>query len=87
MMPHTKIYLKYFDYGESDVILCECCMGNKAVDIHHVYGRGEGKDVITNLMAVCRKCHEKAHNGKLTKSELQFIHNNVLANNRKKFVL
>jgi 5-methylcytosine-specific restriction endonuclease McrA len=86
MQRHTKIYYKYFDYGEQDVILCECCH-KPAVDIHHIHGRyGSQANTIKNLMALCRKCHDKAHGEKLSKSDLQYIHNNVLANNSKQFV-
>lgn len=64
MKKHTKIYLEHFDYSISDFIPCECC-GEKAVDIHHIIARGMGgdykgiKDVIENLMALCRACHVK----------------------------
>jgi len=85
MQKHTRIYMKYFDYGEQDVILCEVCQC-QACDIHHINGRGKGKDVIKNLMALCRDCHTKAHEGKLSKSELQYIHNNFLQGNRIKFI-
>ena len=85
MQRHTKIYYKYFDYGEQDIILCECCK-RPAVDVHHVQGRGKGKDVIENLMALCRLCHEMANSSKLSKAELQYIHNNVLVGNRKNFI-
>jgi 5-methylcytosine-specific restriction endonuclease McrA len=47
-------------YKNSDFIPCEVC-GRQAVDIHHIKARGMGgsndKDVIENLMAVCRSCH------------------------------
>jgi hypothetical protein len=59
MQKHTKIYFDYFDYTESDFIPCEIC-GHKAVDIHHIHGRGKDKDVISNLMALCRPCHIKS---------------------------
>jgi len=88
MQKHTKIYMQYFDHGEQDVILCEACHA-PAVDVHHIEGRGEGKDVIKNLIALCRKCHERAHGiGKhpISKGELQLIHNNYLAGNHKKFI-
>lgn len=88
MQKHTRIYYKYFDYGEQDVVLCEAC-GRPAVDIHHIDGRGKGKDVIENLIALCRKCYERAHGiGKypLSKGEVQFIHNNFLNGNKKQFV-
>jgi len=85
MTKHCRIYMQYFDYGEQDVILCEACK-RPAADIHHVNGRGKGKDVIENLMALCRKCHTKAHEGKLTKGELKLIHNCFLAGQRKIFI-
>lgn len=47
-------------YDTSDFIPCEVC-GGRAVDIHHIEARGMGgskeKDVIENLMALCRACH------------------------------
>lgn len=52
--------MDYFSYGEQDFIPCEIC-GSKAVDIHHIFGRGRGMDEIWNLMALCRNCHIKAH--------------------------
>lgn len=85
MVAHVKNYLKHFDYGETDILLCECCQ-RQAVDIHHIQGRGKGKDVIENIMALCRRCHEMAHMEKLSKSELQYIHNNFLQGQRKIFV-
>ena len=60
MKNYTKIYLKYFGYGQDDYIPCEVC-DNRAVDIHHIEARGMGgnkdKDLIDNLMALCRQCH------------------------------
>lgn len=67
MQNHVKVYLDYFGYCQSDVILCECC-GVKAVDIHHIEPRSKfGKktkhlqDDINNLIALCRQCHNLAH--------------------------
>ena len=85
MKHHVKIYLDYFGYGEQDVILCEACH-RLAVDIHHINGRGKDKDVIVNLMALCRKCHNMAHQEKISKSELQYIHNSFLSGKRDKFI-
>lgn len=60
MKKHVKIYLDYFGYSGFEFIECEVC-GGKAVEIHHIYPRGMGgsakRDVIENLMAVCRMCH------------------------------
>ena len=80
MTKHCAIYFKYFGYGIDSFIPCEVC-GKKAVDIHHIHGRGKGKDVIENLMAVCRKCHNAAHGiGKtyLHPDVMQAIHNKFL---------
>jgi hypothetical protein len=61
MKKHTKVYLNEMNYDVTDFIPCEICM-SKAVDIHHINARGMGgsksADVIENLMAVCRKCHD-----------------------------
>jgi len=88
MTKHCRIYMKYFDYGEQDVILCEAC-GRPAKDIHHIEGRGKGKDVIENLIALCRQCHDRAHgigNVPLSKSEIQYIHNSFIAGDRHRFL-
>jgi 5-methylcytosine-specific restriction endonuclease McrA len=57
---HTKVYLNAFGYSTADFIACEAC-GKKAVDVHHLNGRGPGKDVPENLMALCLDCHDKIH--------------------------
>jgi predicted restriction endonuclease len=84
MTAHAKIYMNHFDYVVPEEIMCEAC-GKPAVDIHHVYGRGEGRDVITNLMALCRKHHTAAHTN-ITKSEMQLIHNFFMQGMRKAFL-
>lgn len=70
---HTKIYMEYHGYSKADTILCENC-GGVAVDIHHIEAKGMGgnpsKDVIGNLIALCRSCHEKAHKGEISKEVL-----------------
>lgn len=80
MTPHAKVYFKYFDISQDEVVLCEIC-GKKAVDIHYINGRGKGMDVISNLMALCRDCHKACHG--LTKTYLhpdvvQTIHDEYL---------
>lgn len=88
---HVKIYFQHFNIGEQDLVTCECCMkqgraDGEGFDIHHLNGRGKGKDVIKNLMCLCRKHHDMAHAGKITKSELQLIHGYFLIGMRKRFV-
>ena len=79
MKRHTQIYMDHFDYGMDDFISCEICE-NKAVDIHHINARGIGgdyqgkKDVIENLMAVCRKCHVDYGDKQHFKDMLKEIH-------------
>jgi hypothetical protein len=80
MKSHVKIYMKSFGYDVSDFIPCEVC-GTKAVDIHHIDARGMGgdpqgkKDIIENLMALCRFCHNEFGDKALYVEMLQSIHN------------
>ncbi len=85
MKAHTRIYMKFFGYTIADFIPCEVC-GDRAVDIHHIECRGMGgdpngdKDVIENLQALCRKCHNtygdiKAFIEKLKNIHLLFMRN------------
>ena len=79
MKKHVSIYLKAFGYGEQDLIPCECCKFYhkdeiRAVDIHHINPKGmggtKGKDVILNLVALCRLCHDKAHRSYISREDL-----------------
>ncbi len=68
--------MKHYGYGEQDFIPCAVC-DSKAIDIHHLRGRGKNKDVISNLIALCRTCHTKAHDNELTKEYLQKVLHNI----------
>jgi hypothetical protein len=75
MKIHVKMYLDYYNlHGE--FIPCKVC-NNESVDIHHISPKGmggtAGKDVIGNLIALCRKCHEEAHKSKLSKEYLRSL--------------
>jgi hypothetical protein len=74
MKKHTKIYTDYFGIGEQDKPLCEYCECMPINDIHHITGRGKGKDCIENLIGLCRDYHNLAHSEKLSKSELMETH-------------
>jgi len=75
---HVEIYMKFFGYCKDDVIICERC-NNKATDIHHIHGRGKDKNVIENLIALCRECHTLCHNNKDINCRGEVVHlNNVL---------
>ena len=77
MKNHTKIYLKEMNYHETEWIPCEMC-GQTAVDIHHIEARGMGgskdKDIIENLMALCRSCHNRYEGNKSDKAMLRVVH-------------
>lgn len=77
MTNHCKVYMKYFGYQIAEDIVCEVT-GKPANDIHHIWGRGKDKDVIENLMALTREIHTDAHNEKISKQELQEIHNEFM---------
>lgn len=54
--------MDFFGYKIPEDVFCEVC-GSPAKDIHHIEARGMGgdpngkKDVIENLQALCRHCH------------------------------
>ncbi len=79
MEPHKKIYLNYFSLREGDWAPCEKCQMRLGHDVHHITGRGDGKDVIENLMLLCRKCHALFHdNHQWTVEEMQAAHDNFI---------
>ena len=80
---HTRVYMEYFGYQIPEDIPCEIT-GEPAVDVHHINGRGPGKDVIENLMALNREKHVDCHMERMKKSETQEIHNEFLKRNSPK---
>lgn len=78
MTKHCKVYFDYFGYGIDSYVPCEMC-GKRAVDIHHVNGRGKNRDVISNLMALCRDHHRRAHTD-INKAVMQARHDEFLEN-------
>jgi hypothetical protein len=83
MQKHIKVYLqKFWEWW-----ICEVCNERQIVDIHHIQERSKfGKktkhlqDDISNLIWLCRTCHEQAHwiGWKLDKWYLHLIHYNNL---------
>jgi len=60
-MTYKDNYLKEMGLSRYDIFLCEMC-GEVAVDIHHIdYKSQGGTDSPSNLIALCRNCHDKAH--------------------------
>ncbi|MEI7513711.1 MAG: HNH endonuclease signature motif containing protein [bacterium] len=88
MQKYVKTYFDYFDYKVVEEIPCEACGKIPIADVHHIRGRGEGMDTIKNLIGLCRKCHDRAHNSKhyVSKGEFQLIHNYFLTGARKQFL-
>ncbi len=74
MQKYVKNYLDYFDKTDGDFIFCEVC-GNVGIDIHHIQYRSQGgSDEVSNLVCLCRRCHDWAHaNGKKARAILEDI--------------
>ncbi len=76
---HKKIYIEYFGCDISEFSPCEKCQKKAGQDVHHIHGRGEGMDVIENLMLLCRSCHSLYHDyGKWTADEMQEAHDRFI---------
>jgi 5-methylcytosine-specific restriction endonuclease McrA len=80
MKPYTKTYMKYFGYDTSDFIPCEVC-GKNASDIHHLEPRSIAKakeNLIDNLMALCRSCHDECGSSRRMNDTAKLIHRKKL---------
>ena len=73
---HVGIYFDYFGYDVNSWIACEVC-GVTSVDIHHIIPRSkfgskrkDEQDNISNLIALCRDCHNQAHSHEISKETL-----------------
>ena len=53
---------------------CACCgMGSLETEWHHIIFRSQGGDESDeNMLEVCRDCHAKIHDGRITKDEVAF---------------
>jgi hypothetical protein len=79
MQQHTRNYFEAYGYDESSFIPCEVCY-KQATDIHHIEPRSKFgfktkafQDHTDNLIALCRTCHDKAHDHRIAKTELMSI--------------
>ena len=73
--------MKYFGYDTSDWIPCECQCGNQATDIHHLEPRSRAKakvNLIDNLMALCRSCHDRCGSDYIFNEWAKVIHRQKL---------
>lgn len=86
MEAHVKIYFDYFGYGDQDLPICEGCLA-PAHSVHHIKFRSQGgSDDIKNLMALCKRHHDKAQNREYSEGEMQLIHNYFMQGQRKIFL-
>jgi len=79
MQAHIVNYHKALGIDFGSWIACEVCSAT-SVDIHHIIPRSKfgskrkaEQDHVSNLIALCRDCHNLAHDGKITKEQLQEI--------------
>lgn len=65
LMKADAIVAKKSRYNKAKVLSeCEIC-GKPAVDTHHIVPQSEGTDnSLSNLMSLCKSCHQEAHSGK-----------------------
>ena len=58
------MFMKYYGYKEADSYseLCWYCNKNVWQDCHHIQSRGMGssnsRNIVSNLIPLCRSCHE-----------------------------
>jgi 5-methylcytosine-specific restriction endonuclease McrA len=57
---------------------CRHCHNRNGIDPHHIVSKGRGgKDVLENLVCICRICHSAHHDGhlkiELIDGEVKFI--------------
>jgi 5-methylcytosine-specific restriction endonuclease McrA len=76
-MNYITNYMKHHDIGEQDIVLCKVC-GAMSQDLHHIKFRSRnGNDEPSNLIPLCRPCHNLAHSRALTEEELYERNNNT----------
>jgi 5-methylcytosine-specific restriction endonuclease McrA len=86
MKKHIKTYVKFFGYGEQDLIPSELS-GKRSNDCHHIIPKSQGgTDNIENLIALTRHEHDAAHHllkdFDLNQGNLILIHRTFIAAKR-----
>ena len=74
---YIKIYMDFFGYQIASDVVCEIT-GEPANDIHHIRGRGKGMDTVKNLIALTREKHDDCHGCRISKEEIQGIHDRFM---------
>ncbi len=82
MKAHIVNYHKGLGIDLGSWIACEVCSAT-SVDIHHILPRSKfgskrkaEQDHVSNLVALCRVCHNLAHDGTISKEKLFQISKN-----------
>jgi 5-methylcytosine-specific restriction endonuclease McrA len=77
MQKHVSNYFKAHDLNPYEALMCKVCKVCKAADIHHIMPRSKFgtktkhlQDLPSNLIPLCRECHDKAHAEKYSKEFL-----------------
>ena len=79
MVKHKKIFMEFFCLSPDEHVPCEFCHKAAAVDVHHCEMKGMGgnpsgdKDVIENLLGVCRACHDLLHSDPVDNSKAKLV--------------
>jgi len=81
MKKYLRMFMKYYGYTEADSYaeLCWYCNKNVWCEVHHIESRGMGgdkkgrRDKISNLIPLCRTCHEDSSIINLQKETLKEI--------------
>lgn len=85
MKAYTRTYLKFFGFpfDPNFFVPCEYC-GAKSVDLHHLIPRSLRPDLVNrieNIMALCRKDHDRAGKDRAFNEELKQVHRRRLLKN------
>lgn len=76
MKPYIQNYLDQYGYGPDEIVVSEIS-GRPAADFHHLKYRSHGgSDRPSNIMALTREEHTRAHSGEYTYEYLKEIHDN-----------
>lgn len=75
---HIKVYSDFFEIDCHNPKKCEITGYTRGIDIHHIWGRGEGKDVPENLMAIRRDLHIKCGQNEKYNDWLEMVHSNFM---------
>ena len=78
--PSLDGYIKRMEHNVSRAVYqrdnwhCRHCNNSNGLDPHHVkFASAGGTDTLDNLIALCRKCHDDIHGGRLKVEIVEII--------------